>query len=127
MGIGEFYRILVCVFQIEVHVLFHDALSFQAYSLVEHVLFLKFGNGRAFNGRGMGNKGIQIEFVIVYLLVYSQFPVQGHKFFEFRLHTAFSLGAKIRFSPHLFIVFSLLFAFFSLLFVLTSLHKASCF
>ena len=90
MGICQPYGMLVCVFQVEIHVLFHDALSFQTDSLIEHDLILKFGNGGAFNGRRVGNEGIQIEFVIIYLPVYSQFSVQRYKFFEFGLHT-FSL------------------------------------
>ena len=90
MGICQPYGMLVCFFQVEVHVLFHDALSFQTDSLIEHDLILKFGDGGAFNGRRVGNEGIEIEFVIIYLPVNSQFSVQRYKFFEFGLHT-FSL------------------------------------
>ena len=41
----------------------------------------------------------QIEFVVVYLLVYSQFPILGYEFFELRLHIVFSLGQRYIFLP----------------------------
>lgn len=104
--------------------LFHDALSFQTDSLIEHDLILKFGNGGAFNGRRVGNEGIQIEFVIIYLPCL--FPILCTEIQVFRVRSAyiFTLNAKIRFSPHQTAVFSLLFTLFSLLFIEVTMKVA---
>jgi hypothetical protein len=49
--------------------------------MVEHDLILQLGDGGAFDGSRMGNQRVEIEFVIVYLIVYAQFPILGEKFF----------------------------------------------
>ena len=78
---GYIQRFFICRFQIKIHVLFLDALTLDTYTMIEHDLILYLSNCRTFNCCRMGNQGVQIEFIIIYLLVDSQFSVAIYELF----------------------------------------------
>ena len=68
MVVGQPHRLLISRFQVKVHHLLLNGATLGRNALVKQQLILDLGHCAALDGRGMGNDGIEIEFLIVYLV-----------------------------------------------------------
>ena len=70
-----FPAVFVGIFQVKVHQLLNHGFTFCGNALVKQKLSFNFSHCAALNSRGMGDNWVEIEFVVIYLIRYSQFFV----------------------------------------------------
>ena len=68
MQTSQLHGLFIGCFQVEIHHLFLQGASLGCDALIKQELILYLRHGTAFNGCGMGNKRIEIELLVVYLL-----------------------------------------------------------
>ena len=86
------------LFQVQIHHLFWNGLSFRGDSLVKQQLVFNFRHRRAFDGRGMGNERVEIELLSIPSFLYCSISVMSFSIAFIFFSILFS--AKIGFSPY---------------------------
>lgn len=85
------HALLISLFQVQVHELFHHRLSFCSDAFVKEELILYLGYGGTFDGCGVGDDGVQIKLFMVYLVLYAQLLIFLQNFFKFAYAVMYSL------------------------------------
>ena len=85
------HALLISLFQVQVHELFHHRLSFCSDAFVKEELILYLGYGGTFDSCGVGDDGVQIKLFMVYLVLYAQLLIFLQNFFKFAYAVMYSL------------------------------------
>ena len=123
MAPGQTDALFIRAFQIQVHHLLRDGLTFRRDALVKEHLVFNLRHGGSFDCRGMGDNGIQIELTVIYLRVDTEPPILRYQVNDFIncWHYLTTFLRKDRLFLLLFQIFFLLFfAFITIMHALPS-------